>query len=683
MSGTLFIVLSIVLVTLLILFVTNIYGNLALKIMHLDDSFHPEPLGFAIWLSFLFIIDMIMIPYNPSSSQLFNTYLFLSLTLIIFGVKYFKITYSKKELVYLFLYVSIFVLISSRYTLGEELGDNTYLFNLVTRNVDATVLNNFDGWTGQIFDTAKISTYKESLSYYHFYSFVIHFLYKIPILASIPAYLFNYWISSLLLYFSFASILLSIIKFLKIKNLFLIISVLAFVGFYHGGYYFNLALSNFGITFLSVFVSILVFLFYIYWTHPSKRLLSLISFVYLSLFASGVTGLVDTTILLAGFVFVNILKHDSYLLFQFIFFPIGIMIYLNDVQNYISFDNIILIYLLFLVLGFILHRIKSWKYFNKFIIFSLGIIWLIIFKYVLSHSYNYEYYFKDFFLIKENYDRVIDYFSFYSFDKILTNTIHWILILAISLNKRYRSLFIALIFILIFYMNPFFYPYFFPYIKWLFNRSFFVAFNITTLSFGLISLFSYLKTFKRIEIKKNLYIGLTIITVLSVAYQLIYKYPEYYKPSSDFNALYKMDNQEVDILSNLNNIIEIEDYDNPRIISQIYSTNIFMDNIQQIYFTTPQRRNYIKYQEKNFSDNLYNVFYSPTLDGLTAPMEAADYSNVCTEVLNARIDFIVLRKDLFIYDEKSDNYIPLHWVVRDCYTYVYENNDYILYRIYR
>jgi hypothetical protein len=58
-----------------------------------------------------------------------------------------------------------------------------------------------------------------------------------------------------------------------------------------------------------------------------------------------------------------------------------------------------------------------------------------------------------------------------------------------------------------------------------------------------------------------------------------------------------------------------------------------------------------------------------------------EYENTCKYLMEERIDFVVVDKNQFYYDENGV-IIPIYFKVRDCATPIYESDRYFIYQFY-
>jgi hypothetical protein len=280
---------------------------------------------------------------------------------------------------------------------------------------------------------------------------------------------------------------------------------------------------------------------------------------------------------------------------------------------------------------------------------------------------------------KENFDRVRDYFTFSNSYQTVLNLFHYLLLINIVLNKKTRNFGFIFIIIIVFFINPFSYPILYKYTQWLYHRSYFVLFNITSISFGIYALVNNLKA---LEFKFRLPIKL-FITVLIIFFTFtnITTYENnIYIPGEDFNPLYKMNNTQIDVLLELRKQVIENELENPNVISQIYGTLMIVPEVHHYSFTVSDRRAWNPENEEKLPQ-LYRMMYTPVFSGDDGPRYNVDYSKLCSVLEKQKIlpSYMVLDKTLTTFDEKSGNWLPMYWFARGCADIVYENDVYVLY----
>lgn len=674
---------SSILLFAIILIISNIIGNFITKYLNLSRILPLELIGFLILISVLFIVSQFLNLGNISSNQLFLIFLIVTIILIIISIRFIRFNYSLQDIGIISAYTLFLIFMSARYTLGEQLGDNVYLFSLVSKNINTSLLNNFDFSTGLVLENVAVSTAKDALTFFHFNSFILHYFYKLKDIFSseyIPAYVLNMWVNNILFYFFSSSLIVSIIKTFKLK-LWTSILVVLFAGLFIGTYYYNITLPHFGVTYLGVGVSVSLLLIWHYLQTKELNYIIVLVLVFFAINSMASTGMLMSAYISFGFISVLIIKKDQYALLYAGLLLIPIVVFANQVKELISVPYLVPIIGLLAVLLVIVNYVKVikdfiYKYFHILLI-ALWVILIVVSVIVVPDYFKQILHFSD---IKENFDRVRDYFSFTNPYQTLLNLFHYLLLLNIVLNKKTRDFGLVFVFIIVFFINPFSYPLLYKYTEWLYHRSYFVLFNITTLSIGIYALISNLRNVNvilRLPIK-------IIMTVLIIffTYTNITTYENViYIPGEDFNPLYKMNNQQIDVLLELRNQIEENELDNPKVISQIYGTLMIVPEAYHYLFTVSDRRVWNPDQAELFPE-LYKMMFTPVFPGDDGPRLEMNYWRLC-HVLEQEVtkpEYLVFDRSLTFLDPDSGNWLPINWFARGCADLTYENEGYSIYK---
>jgi len=671
---------SILFLFILIVFISNIIGNFISKQFRLSNLLPLELFGFLVWLSTLFLISQFINLGDISSAKLFNIFLIASLILIILSIKSIYFNYSKFEMFLVFTYIFILICLSLKYTLGEQMGDNIFLFNLVSKNIDTNLLNNFNYSNGLVSENVIVSTAKENLTFFHFNSFILHFFYIIKNFFNtdyIPAYVLNMWVNNLLFYFFSSSLIVSITKILKLK-LWTSLLVFLFAGLFIGTYYYNLTLPHYGVTFLGLGVSLSLLLIWQYLETKEFNYIIVLVLVFFALNSMASTGMIMSAYITFGFISVLIYRKDQKALLYAGILLVPIIIYANQVKDLISVPYLVpsigLIAIILVVLNYIKFIKKVFYDYFYIILIILWIALIFISIKTIPDYFDQILHFSD---TKENFDRVRDYFSFTNPYQSLLNLFHYVLLINIIINKKTRDYGLIFVVIIIFFINPLSYPLLYKYIEWLYHRSYFVLFNITTVSFGLYALIANLKN---IETKFKFSIKL-IITLLIVffTYTNITSYENIiYKPGKDYNPLYKMNNNQIDVLSNLRKEVEINNLTNTRVI---YGTLLIVPDIHHYMFNVSDRRRWNPAESDRFKE-LYKMMYTPVFEGDDGPRLEMNYWRLCHVLEQEKLkpDYLVFDRSLTFLDPDSGNWLPINWFARGCADLVYENEGYSIYK---
>ena len=674
---------SIVILFLVLVFISRIVGELTFRIFNLNNLIPKELLGFLIWLSILFVISNFINLDNISSEKLFQIFLLFTFVLIFIGFRFIRFNYELQEFGLILAYIMFLLFLSTRYTLGEQLGDSTFLFTLVTKNIDTSLLNNFDYNSGYVLDVAAGNTAKDTLTFFHFNAFILHYFYKTNVIFTseyIPAYVLNMWVNNLLYYFFSSTIIVSIIKSFKLK-IWTSILVVLFAGIFVGTYYYNITLPHFGVTYLGLGVSMSLLIVWLYLKTKEFNYIIVLVLVFFALNSMASTGMLMSAYISFGFISVLILKKDQKALLYAAMLLIPIAVFANQVKELIFIPFLVPIIgflsLLLIITNYV-RFVKDfiYKYFH-FILIGLFLLMISISNIVVPDYFAQILHFAD---PKENYDRVRDYFTFANPYQTLLNLFHYILLTNIVLNKKTRDFGLIFVFIIVFFINPLSYPLLYQYTEWLYHRSYFVLFNITTLSIGIYALISNLKN---VNVVLRLPIKL-VITVLIVFFTFtnITTYENViYIPGDDFNPLYKMENSQIDVLLELRSQIGDNELNNPKVISQIYGTLMIVPEAYHYLFTVSDRRAWDPAQPEIFSE-LYKMMYTPVFEGDDGPRLEMNFWRLChvLEQETVKPEYLLFDNSLTTLDDVSNSWLPIHWFARGCADLTYENESYSIYK---
>lgn len=675
------IIFSILTIVCLIIIISYAIGSFFAKMLKLDNSLPLTLLGYLLWLSILFISTQFVNINRISSDDLFYLFSIITILLFIASIRSIEFRVSYFEICIIVVYVIILVLLSTRYTLGEQLGDSTYLFTLVNKNINTPIMNNFDFGNGYVFDYSTVFVSRESLTFYHLNSFILSIFYKVKnvvIVDYVPSYVLNMWVNNILFYFFTATIILSIIKILKMR-FWTIFLVFVFSGFYIGSYYFNLTLPHFGVTFLGLAISINLL---IIWKYLNLREANYIFVLFMLIFSTcsfASTGLIVSVYIVFGFVAILIHMKDQNSLLYASILLLPLIVFANQVSDLIKIPYAIFalsILSIFLLAAHYVIWMKSFIFKNYIALFIVLWILIIILSFLIIPNYLIE--LRKFSDAKENYDRIRDYFSFTSNIQVIRNLIHYIIIINVLINKKTRDFGLIFLIIVIFFINPLTYPLIYKHIEWLFHRSYFVLFNITSISIGIYALISNISRLKfpiRIFLKVILTIIMLVLTYINIAtYENVL-----YIPREGFNSLYKMTNNQVNVLYKLQEVVSTSEHKNPKVISQIYGTLMFVPDIYQHNFTVSDRRSWDPIKSNEF-DELYKMMYTPVFPGDDGPRLEMNYWRLCHVLEQSPVDYLIFDNTLTFLEPDSEEWLPINWFARGCAVNIYENEGYTLYK---
>jgi len=679
---TLFMIL---LVTVAVIFISQIYGSLLSSSLDANHNLIGF-FGFSLIMVLLFILSYPLTILGVGSDVYFNIVLFILLVTSIIGLRKLKFKPKKIDLLIMFALFLFYVLISVRYTLGEQMGDNVYVFMQVIKNINTTLLNNFDLNNGYVFDYQMINPTKSFISFYHFFSFINYYIEKLSSilhLSYIPAYVVTMWVSNILFYIFSAQIILSIKSIFNIKSKLLFGIVFVFLGLYIGSYYYHITLPHIGMTYLSLTLAATILVLYEYFQTFNRKTLIFIFILLYSMNAYATTGALYVMVFSFGIVSTTLFKRNKDAFLQIPLFLIPILHYTLIMKEGTYVWLILLVtYLVLsgLSLLFYYREKLSDFVFNYFKHILVG-LWIILFIYSVTRIENYWLKVPEFFIHRSGFDRVQDYFTFNSIEQTLMNIFHYSLIACVLLYKKTRTIGWMSILFLVFFINPLMRPIVAENIAHyeIYNRIFFTVFNTGTLGLGLVALYGLIEESKWTKFN-NVIIGTLIVLLLIPTYIQVttFFYPTYVPRETDYNPLYKMSDNQLDVLEKMRQIVVIEEMENPLIISQIFGTTMYAPEFVVLGYNVNQQR----YGPMNIGQELYEIFYTPAIPADNGPRLMAPVRKTCKLLIAQQIDFVLYDKDLAVYDTEIGDYMPIYWYIRDCGTFVYENDRYILYRFF-
>ncbi|MDY0277319.1 MAG: hypothetical protein RBQ97_04475 [Acholeplasma sp.] len=649
----------------------------------LEIGIIPELLGFMVWVGICSIFGFYLIEFDVSTSLFFITFLSINLVILLFTIRSFSWKYSKTESLFIIAFCFSLAFLSLKFRLGEEMGDNTYLMNMVSMNSIRSYINtsNFDNG---FYDTSiVVGTSKEYLTWYHLFSYFTYYIkYIVQFLRMqyVPSALIYVWTGNLIFYSISAMIIINVIKEYSVKSKWIISSFLA-LSIYWGTIYYNLVLAHYGSNFISIFV----IGFWILLTQIKKLNTQAVILIILSIYALsalGNVGLISAAYITFAYVVYLILTKNERIFYwiPFIIFPIFHWIWI--LSDIVPTKWLIPFGIGLSSISWIVHFYSPIKkYIYKYIVLILSIVVIFWYSLAIFSSNNFTLLFIDFFAPKSNFDRLQDFFSFVNINDSLRNVVYYSSLIFLFVNEKTRKHGLMGLIIVLFFINPIVYPMLYPPLQWLYHRAYISVFNIYVIMLGTYSLFDYV-----LNTKFTFKFSLLVVWILFLApstYQQITGYfHRIYIPGQDFNSIYKLDNNQIDILEKLRQIVIIEEYENAKVISQIYGTTMYVPEVFHIYTNFTNRRYYDPNIDEEYLDPLLRIFYTPVFPGDDGPRFNAPYAQTCMLLIDKKIDFIIYDKELSTFDKTSMNWIPIHWYARGCAEKTYENSKYIMYRFY-
>lgn len=654
------------------------------------DSWLFFPFGLITWLGIIqFLIYPIVWLKIP-------TIVFFGLLLILVIVINVKALLSKRKnklnkydigfYLCMLIFVAIMVYFSSNRTLGQNSFDTNFYLSIVIQGSTSPNFSFVEYGTG--FVSNVINTQYDYQSFYAFGSFILATLEPIVhILNSsyftITTHTFIWTISILFYMFEF-TLLIGMIKQFNLKlNPIVPFIILLFLG-YHSLVYYNSIFAFFGNTYRVWILAFLMMEIY-------RSITTQIYRPFILLLASSALIAVSST----GF-FLGIIVLTPYVMFIFmqrldfnrtieivslLIFPtlVFALFYLGS--------NQINIFMIILVLIILLYGLFTFLYFSKMLIkdkiYSLIRILIvygipiIILGYSIYASITGMKLPQSFFFDHRAYDMVWYYFNTESSVNILINAFYFIslIIYVLMVKNKYRWCIISLI---ILFINPISSQFVVRFLaSVVYYRSFEVIFNpftVLILSTSALSLINYKQVKYIISILLFLYFTPKVIEHSSLYYH------SSFLPNKEYSSLYRVNSSEIEVLSVLKTKIILENYKNAKVISQIEMVRGFVPNVITP-ISNETIRSINRYAINKERSKLLTIFMNRDFIGQEIFDVKPEYDKTCQYLMDERIDFVIVDKNQFYYDEEG-LIIPLYFKVRDCATPIYESNDYFIYQFY-
>lgn len=647
-----------------------------LKIKNLPFNFVT---GFFFILSLGYVTTSILTAINCKFFIVLtiNTILLIfGLLLIVLNRKHLEIHFNIFDTAFLVLSALVLSYYTYNTTLGDLHGfDSVHYLNLVTGPINSTEgLFGFDvkyGYNGK-----EMAVYAQ-YSFTTYYTFVSTILFYLKSLFTLLGKGFFYnttyiWVFQFLFHFSLVSIVSNSIKTFDIKCKPFIVLIWIFIVFYIGKIYFYNIYGFFGNSFRIISTSYLSLYTILLFTKKEKKYLVLIACALLSGCSFTSSFLFFVYIYLFAFVLVfiefgpDLIKWVSLV----ILFPSINLI--SMIFWYFSIQKCILISLLITLIIYIsnsfLNRLLNAKYIRQIIVLLLSFAMFYMSFEVTKDVFDFSAFFDN---NSEIADMTLNYFSLGSYKIIKLTTLVGLGLYSLFFSKQKIAMISWILIIALF--NPFCCSYFNS-INAVYYRSYDLIVN------PLLIIYYYNSLLCKIN-KKNKYFILTFIISIFML-NINYLEPNYYHESfipeeNNYDHINKMKKTDIDIIIELNNCINKNSINNPRIASPNILT-----------FSSIGKGNYLFGREYKYSeitdDNLLQVLkicYPVNYFGeVTFP--EADYRNIYKYLKNGKVDILVLSNKLDIYDEEKNVFYPLRNVVEWGSLYPeYENEDYAIYLV--
>ena len=642
------------------------------------------PLGFAVFLGIQqFLIYFFVIWKIPSKSY----FVFLTLLLfvgMIYALKSFFTVESRvkqinlKIVAFAILYVVIMVFIISNRTLGENTFDTVHYLSMITEGANNVHFGWIDYGTG--WPSASVNVQYDFQSFYAFGSYLVFMTdgllrFLTPDYLSISTHV-AIWTLTIIYNISLFGIVLTTLELLKHRyNNRGYFSMILVLGFF-ANLYFNNVYAFYGNTHRTLTIGLMMLMFFELYKNGEQSLKMPVIIMILS------SALISTSS--SGF-FIGAMLISIFTLLMFkeekvqkpIILSIGIMFLPTLVFAFFYlwllnlFSIVHMIIFLALFISILTFELFIFKRVNQKWIFYILLSVSITIVYVLSWFQKTQIG-PSFFADHRYYDMVWNHINFLEIKASFINLSVLIGLFCLLLKNHTMRLYLLIAFVL--FVNPLSSIFVARYMaSVVYYRYFDLIFNpYLYILFG----------FELYTIIKNRWIKWTLISVVSLfaILQALNYYHYSFVPSEKFNPIFRIEGEQVPILSELKNRIELEKYEKAMIVSQIEEVRSFVPNI-----ITPISnqiiRNLDKDQIVDEISQMLNIFVVRDFTGQKVFNQEPAYEATCQLLIDNRIEFIIVDRTQFYYSDTNE-FIPLEFRVRDCATEILSNDHYALYQMY-
>lgn len=607
----------------------------------LDFSF---VMGFLLFIGALYIIGWPISAFNRPSIYyvyLISILFLITVVLIIKNIRKISFCFNKKLWIIFFVLLLFEIIISLNRTLGQPHGfDALYYINYIGFNVDTNSLNSLHPHFG-----TSPNTYKDTItyvfqSYNYFISAFVFIAKKLFGLVSktidfLPLYV---WTFQIILHAFFISTSLMVIKELEIKSKILNISLVILLILFMDNIYYNNCYGFIGNNFrMSIHAIATIYLFR-YFASKDKRDLFLFFISMIGMCGFSSTGTFATIFVLFGLFFFlynkekNLLKYYSVVMY----IPtINILMVKLGIHWYIAIFVFVVFAAVYYFNDQILHLFE-----NAYVRYSLIILvaaFIIVMSIIVSGEKSIFHYFINNY--SERQDMSWDYFDFKDLK-------HWIFNLIVLVpmffhlfeNKKHPFSIIAIVLILTVF-NPLG-GNFMNKINWVYYRTYDIIVNQFTIAYFL----NYL--IMKINYNKLIISFVCIESLFLAIVQIPSFWHESFIPDDDYNKINKIENSELELITNVRQMICDNNIENPAIISPTFYMSTYIKD--STYLIGKEKR----YNYDNFSEltyELYKIFFPVDYDyDNFRPSETPDYDNVIEYLKESNYDILIVDYNNFI-----------------------------------
>lgn len=634
--------------------------------------------GFTAVLSLSEIIDLFLVVFYCPTGIIFLLYAIVLVVGIVFNFLR-KTEMNLKQSLFLVIYLVLMIFVCSNRTLGEPSFDSAFYLSHVIEGTNSLTLGGLSYESGKVL--SGISAMYDLQSYYHLNSFLLFVIQHVNQVlfgtTMITSHIFV-WSMTILFYIFLFCFTEMILDHLKSESSLLKLALRIFLLGCIGNFYWNNSLAFFGNTYRQLFSAVMMYTLYIV---LEKRDFSFKSFFVLSMLSAAMLSVSSSAlficfILFFCFVCISFLSDFHYrgtkyilLLFPLMCFALlyahcDLGIGVLPLVGVICFVAFCLFY------DLILERcIGMWmiKWLKKIVFFFFPFIMLVISVVLWKESDL------NLFMFFENYssmDMIWDYFNFSDLWHLVFNSIYIIGIILYIKNNFKNHFGLFLLYIVIMFINPVHVIVIHKFLASIvFYRSYECFFNYFTCILCFVELAHLFRKYKVFEV-------ILLLCTFSFSLEQIFSYyHHFYEPYDEYNKLYKVDHEEVDMLSVFHDVISYED-ERAIVVSQLDSVKGYIPNISLAF----NFREVSLYSVNSGKSDLVELFYPREYAGQQMFDEEPDFQCACDELIENRIDYVIIDKEQVYL--KDGHFEQIYYLVRDCAEIVYENRKYALFRFY-
>lgn len=609
---------------------------------------------------------------------IYLTFFVSSLVLVYKQGRKLRITFRLSHFLLLLIPFSILICFSLNTTLGDLNGfDSTHYMNMVTGNVKLNALNRNSVYFGT--DFKDISNQYTFQSFYYFASVILYITKVIFNIAGIEFFISHgyIWCFQLIFYLSLFALIINTLSKYFSKKFFIHIVYIFLFTFTYGKVYFASVYGFYGNTIRTIFVAFAIFHLIEYFDNKNKKEKSIFAISMLAACGTSSSAVFMIFFIYFAFFFFEIDNNDVLFKEYAIILFVPLLNLLAVVLNGVAYSVIISIFVtLFLYCGNDILVFIIRKYKLKYPLLILSFLLMLVLSYSVTHDiFDFTAFLKN---GSEYYDMTFDYFD-YNIGNNSTNIYKIVSLssLVLYLFTNHKSTYARIIYILIL---VFFNPFCCSFLNEI-NVVYYRAYELILNPFTVIMFTSLIFAKLNYRILYNFYC-IFIVSMLFLFGDIIHPsyWHESFIPPKDYNRIYKMTNEELNIIREVNALSIYEGIDEPKIITPNLLTQSMIPSGTYIYGRVYKINNHWNVSEKA----LYDIFWPVIHFGDARQPENPDYDNMCKYINDADIDFIVQPKATEYYDEEQDIWYSLTYKIDECGTYAfYDTDNYSVYRFER